>query len=141
MVDIQLHVEDAKYKRTQREGARRSTTYSVLVLDLDCLLLCLSAMVVQVRLRSEGPPEIANDVFLLRANLTPQRSGMDRHYRIHLYFLAVDEDLLGMVERRRSRRCRRGTFPASNGQLGLLLGLARSAVGCVEVVGWGRSRG
>jgi hypothetical protein len=58
---------------------------------------------------------------------------MDRHYRIHLYFLAVDEDLLGMVERRRSRRSRRGTFPASDGQLGLLLGLAHHAVGCVEL--------
>jgi hypothetical protein len=105
------------------------------------LLLYLSATVVQVCLRSDGPPEIANNVFLLRANLTPQRSGMDHHYRIHLYFLAVDEDLLGMVERRRSRRSRRGTFPASNGQFSLLLGLAHRAVGCVEVVGWGRSRG
>ena len=139
----------SKYKATRREGTRRSTTYSGQVLQLDCLLPYLSAVGVQVYLRSDGPPKIANDVFPLRANLTPQRSSMDRHYSTHLYFLAVDEDLLGMVERRRSRRSRRGTFPASNGQLGLLLGRSKykcrpmltcrlpceDNVGCEAVIG------
>jgi hypothetical protein len=68
MVDIQPDIEDAQCKAAQQEGTRRSTTYSGLVFELDCLLLYLSAMVVQVRLRLDGPPEIANNVFLLRAD-------------------------------------------------------------------------